>query len=331
MKTSVVITTIFEPSKAVEIIAERDDLELIVVGDNKTPKDWSWPSVEYISVESQSNLGFDLSEKLPFNHYCRKMIGYLVAAKNGAEIIVDTDDDNLPKPGWAFPEFEGEFKKPNNVSGYVNIYQWFTDQHIWPRGLPLELITKKFDLQSAASVQAGKVGIWQGLADDDPDVDAIYRLTSNQPCFFNDADPVVLPEGTICPFNSQNTAFRKELFALLYLPTTVTFRFTDILRGLVAQPIMWQAGYELGFTNATVVQERNPHDLMRDFNSEIPMFQRGHDVIDIVSQAISNEASVETNLYRAYVALRDAQIVEDPELKTLEAWLGDLAALTGPK
>ena len=59
---------------------------------------------------------------------------------------------------------------------------------------------------------------------------------------------MVLGTGTMSPFNTQNTLIRKELFALLYLPTYVTFRFTDILRGLVAQPIMWAAGYALGFT-----------------------------------------------------------------------------------
>ena len=41
----------------------------------------------------------------------------------------------------------------------------------------------------------------------------------------------------------------------MYLPTFVTFRFTDILRSYVAQPIMWNAGYRLGFTNATVTQK----------------------------------------------------------------------------
>ena len=66
--------------------------------------------------------------------------------------------------------------------------------------------------------------------------------------------------------------FRKEFFPLLYLPSFVTFRFTDILRGFVAQPILWKAGFNLGFTEATVFQERNAHNYVRDFESEIPMY-----------------------------------------------------------
>ncbi|MDX9749428.1 MAG: STELLO glycosyltransferase family protein, partial [Paludibacter sp.] len=166
--------------------------------------------------------------------------------------------------------------------------------------------------------------VWQGLADEDPDVDAVYRLTSDVPCYFNEKGPVVLGKGTITPFNTQNTMIRKELFPLMYLPTYVTFRFTDILRGLVAQPIMWLSGYQLGFVDATVVQKRNPHDYMKDFLSELPMYEHGEKVIELVSSNISGDASIENNLYNAYHALHRNGIVIDKELQTLEAWLKDL-------
>ncbi|WP_160116587.1 STELLO glycosyltransferase family protein [Ruegeria sp. AU67] len=181
----------------------------------------------------------------------------------------------------------------------------------------LELLKTSFDLRENSGELTCNVGIWQGLADDDPDVDAIYRLTSDQECIFNSDKPVVLSENTVCPFNSQNTAIRKELFALLYLPTSVTFRFTDILRGLVAQPIMWAAGYKLGFTEATVVQERNPHNLLKDFESEIPMFLRGQDVVSIVNEVIDKKNSIVENLQSAYWALLVERIVSSDEKKHL--------------
>ena len=84
MKKYVVITTIFEPSDAVKLIADLPDVDLIIVGDKKTPEDWHCKGAEYFSVDRQVELGFELSHILPFNHYCRKMIGYLVAAKDGA-------------------------------------------------------------------------------------------------------------------------------------------------------------------------------------------------------------------------------------------------------
>ena len=113
----------------------------------------------------------------------------------------------------------------------------------------------------------------------------------------------------------------------MYLPAFVTFRFTDILRSLVIQPIMWLHGYRLGFTNATVVQKRNPHDYFKEFLSEIPMYRHGESVVDIVQSAISAKQTISGNLRLAYAALHRERIVPDEELKALECWLADLAAL----
>ena len=323
MNKFIVITSIFEPTEAVRKFGSLPDYNLIVVGDKKSPKDWNVQNVDFLSVVNQENAGFKLSSIMPYNHYCRKMFGYLHAIKQGAEIIIDTDDDNIPKPNWNFPEFAGSFNFIPENTGQVNIYELFTDQKIWPRGFPLRLITSKTISRESIAVKESKIGIWQGLADEDPDVDAIYRLTSNEFCDFRNEPPVVLGKQTICPFNSQNTAFRKELFVLLYMPTYVTFRFTDILRGLVAQPIMWLYDLQLGFTHATVVQKRNAHDFMKDFESEIPMYLHAEKVIHIVSESISSRYTIEDNLYRAYEALNRNNIVDKKELDTLNAWIGD--------
>jgi len=327
MKKAIVITSIFEPTEAVKRFAALKDYSLIVVGDKKSPAGWKHENVIYISVDDQQAMDFELVKILPYNHYCRKMLGYLKAIETGAEVIVDTDDDNIPMADWSFPSFEGKSDLLSGTKGFINIYQLFTKKKIWPRGLPLNLISKNFELEKFVKEADVKVGIWQGLADEDPDVDAIYRLTSDEPCYFEKRAPVVLDKAIISPFNTQNTLIRKELFALMYLPTYVTFRFTDILRGLVAQPIMWLYDYHLGFTDATVVQKRNPHDYMKDFISEIPMFINAEKVIEIVSAAISASSTIEDNLYNAYKALQKEDIVNDEELKTLKAWLSDLKKL----
>lgn len=324
MNKTIVITSIFQPTEAVAAFAKMDDYKLVVVGDKKTPADWHYNNVEYLSVDAQQGIGTHLKEVLPYNHYCRKMMGYIHAIAGGAEIIVDTDDDNIPKENWAFPEFEKSFAYIPEDKGFVNVYQLFSDAHIWPRGLPLDLLTKKFNLEADLTAQVSKVGMWQGLADEDPDVDAIYRLTSDTPCYFNQREPVVLGKGTISPFNTQNTLIRKELFPLMYLPTYVTFRFTDILRGFVAQPIMWLDDYLLGFTDATVVQKRNPHDYLKDFDSELPMYKHCREVMDITSGAIHAGESIGNNLYNAYEALHKKSIVEQRELDVLTAWLKDI-------
>lgn len=327
MKKAIVITSIFRPTEAVIAFSKMNDHQLIVVGDKKTPADWKCEQVNYLSVSRQEKLHFEIARILPFNHYCRKMLGYLEAIRNGAELIIDTDDDNIPKDDWRFPEFENKFACIGEKKGFINIYQWFSSQKIWPRGLPLQLVNTQFDLGSMMDTRNCKVGVWQGLADEDPDVDAVYRLTSDEPCYFNESAPVVLGKGTVCPFNTQNTMVRQELFPLLYLPTYVTFRFTDILRGLVAQPIMWLYGYQLGFTKATVIQKRNPHDYMKDFISEIPMYEQGEKVICLVSNAINASTTIEENLRNAYKSLLKANIVCEKEMETLESWLKDIKTI----
>ncbi|MCX6757177.1 MAG: STELLO glycosyltransferase family protein [Candidatus Nomurabacteria bacterium] len=295
----------------------------------KTPQDWECENVIYLSPEDQEKLGFNITKLLPWNHYSRKMIGYLYAIKSGADIIADSDDDNIPYDNWGEKViFDGQFKTVKN-DDYVNIYKFFTNEFIWPRGFPLrgfplsKILNEK---QSIVSDTISKVGVWQYLADKDPDVDAIYRLTNNKEVFFKGKDTLVLGKGTICPFNSQNTFFKKEMFPLLYIPAFVNFRFTDILRGLVAQPIMWVAGYRLGFGLATVVQERNPHDFMKDFESEIPMYLNTEEVVDTTLQSInqSKNNNIIGNISLVYKNLKNKGIVEERENELLDAWCRDL-------
>jgi len=87
---------------------------------------------------------------------------------------------------------------------------------------------------------------------------------------------------------------------------------------------MWLYGYKLGFTNATVIQKRNLHDYMKDFISEIPMYETCEKVIELVSKVISSSDCIENNLYKAYNALLIENIAIDKEMITLEAWLKDL-------
>lgn len=324
IKDFIVITSIHEPTEAILSFSKKVGYQLVVVGDEKTPSGWFCENATYLSTERQNKIGSYLNKVLPYNHYCRKMIGYLYSIASGADTIVDTDDDNIPYHDWAFPDYEGVYSTVIEDQRFINIYQLYTDKNIWPRGLPINLITKSFSLENKLENKVCKVGIWQGLADEAPDVDAIYRLTNDKPVFFEKREPIVLGKGTISPFNTQNTVITKELFPLLYLPSFVTFRFTDILRGLIAQPIMWLYNYQLGFTNATVVQKRNPHDYFKDFLSEIPMFMHCEKLVDITISAINANDSIQNNLFNAYDELHKNKVVAEKELITLEAWLKDL-------
>ncbi len=324
---STVITSIQYPTEAVIAFADSAENNVIVVGDKKSPDNWNCRNVEYISVEKQEALNYALVKCLPYNHYSRKMIGYLEAIKMGADVIAETDDDNYPHDGWSFPAFEAEYDTLPGNKGYVNIYELYTSQKIWPRGLPLRYVNRQTIDKHEISPQKIKVGIWQGLADGEPDVDAIYRLTNDRPCYFENEQSYVLGRNTITPYNSQNTATRNDLFPLLYLPAFVNFRFTDILRGLIAQPIMWLYDYHLGYTGATVTQKRNAHDFFEDFQSEVPMYLQTERAVALVQACIKKETSIENNMLEAYRALHRERIVCAEEIKTVEAWLTDCQRL----
>lgn len=320
----IIITSINYPTDAVRSFSKLKDYRLIVVGDKKTPSDWSCEGAVFLPVDKQSQVGRHLNKIVPYNHYSRKMLGYLYAFEMNAQCIIDTDDDNNPKAGFSFPAFEGKYDMIKRNQGFINIYKYFTNQKIWPRGLPLKNINKNYEFSNNVKNSECRVGVWQGLADETPDVDAIYCLVDNKSCIFEMRKPIVLSEGTISPFNTQNTLIHKELFPLLYLPAYVTFRFTDILRGLVAQPIMWLYGYLLGFTGATVIHERNSHDYFKDFISEIPIYQNTEQVVEIVLKTICKQFSLSENLFIAYEALVDAGIVKKNEIAVLSAWLKDI-------
>ncbi len=329
MTNFVVLTTIFQPTDAILRLASNCDNYIIVAGDRKTPENWSIKNAaaKVDLIKHDCSIGSKLEKVLPFNHYSRKMLGYIFAANNGANVIYETDDDNYPKDNWYMPDFASAEKFVAQDRGFVNIYKYFSDSDIWPRGFPLELINDEKSVINENELQISdlKIGIYQGLVDNEPDVDAIYRLLKNNKCVFDNKPSLALSKGTICPFNSQNTFTRRELFPLLYLPSTVTFRFTDILRGLIAQPLMWNEGFHLCFTKATAIQERNVHNYLKDFESEIPCYLLAQRVVNIAINSIKPANSLKDNMFSVYESLLVENIVKKEELNILQAWLEDIS------
>lgn len=323
-KNTVVITSIQAPTKAVLKIAKQlgKTFDIIVVGDKKSPPDFAVKNVNFYSIEKQGNAGSKLAKLLPYNHYARKNIGYIIAMRNSAELILETDDDNIPYKYFGTdinPEVKGNLVK---AKGWFNVYKEFTSDDIWPRGFPLEKINQNVTVTKTNCTK--KCYIQQFLADKNPDVDAIYRLSKHyKDIIFKSRKPVILEKGTWCPFNSQNTVTFKEAFPLLYLPAHVSFRMTDIWRSFIAQAIMWSMGWFLSFHSSTVYQERNIHNLLKDFEQEIPGYLKNQLIIDILN-SVSFSGSVGNRLYQAYEVLAKEKIIDEKELKLVENWLGDI-------
>ena len=323
---AIVVTTINYPTEGVEKLAKLDDWDFIVVGDRKTPDDWQCDRVQFFSVAEQQNFDSVFAQKCPFNHYARKNIGYLKAIDNGATLIYETDDDNIPYDDCLASFDRMVTGKKVQKEGWENVYTHFSDARIWPRGFPLEYINESLAGKSSLAGESQfDSPIQQFLADGDPDVDSIYRLTTQSQIKFQ-PNTIILSAGTFCPFNSQNTLWWSDVFPLLYLPSLVSFRMTDIWRSFVAQICLYQLGKYLCFREATVLQVRNEHSLIKDFEDEISGYLNNVKIIERLSHlSLSQKPSdIGNNLYACYEELVRAGIVPSEELTLVELWLEDI-------
>ena len=324
---AIVITSINEPTESVRrLSALGDRWSIVVVGDRKSPAEWHQPGVKFLSIDEQRALPMRFPEACLVNSYTRKNVGYLKVIADGAEVILETDDDNSPYESFGAIPLRRFRARRIASGGWVNVYSLFTENRVWPRGFPLGELNAGFrvplDLEDEAEFDAP---IQQFLADGDPDVDAIYRLTQEGEILFSQGS-YVLGRGSYCPFNSQNTLWFREAFPLLYLPGHVSFRMTDIWRSFVAQVSLFAAGQCLAFHGPTVYQYRNAHSLMRDFEDEIPGYLRNSRMVAELT-ALDLGTDHAANLRVCYGALVDVGIVPEQELRLIELWLADLEAL----
>jgi hypothetical protein len=332
MATSLVITSIAAPNPVMAAFAEgcrENDVDFIVIGDAVSPPDFTLSGCDFWSLERQAGLGNSLAKIIPQRHYSRKNLGYLVAMQRGADVIIESDDDNFPRK-----KFWDERKLQQRVllldkAGWVNIYQYFTNATIWPRGFPLELIRQPATPLANFEIMEAKCPIQQGLADENPDVDAVYRLVNPLPQSFNQSMQVALGDLSWCPFNSQNTTWFKEAFPLLYLPSCCSFRMTDIWRSFVAQRICWANGWQVLFHGPTVWQERNEHSLLKDFSDEVVGYLNNASMCEMLEklQIIPGAENLPHNLLTCYRALVGLGLVGEGEISLLEAWLEDISVL----
>lgn len=332
----IVVTSIQPPTEALHRIARlcQNGWSAVVVGDTKSPPRWELEGVAYLSVEQQREMFGGLADLIPYAHYARKNLGYLYALAAGADLILETDDDNLPYPSFGADVTRTVTGRQVEGPGWVNVYRYFTDATIWPRGLPLDEIHSTGRL--VAEDVTADCPVQQFLADGDPDVDAIYRLVfPGELNFDRTASPVILAERAWVPFNSQNTLFYADAFPLMYLPSHVSFRMTDIWRSFVAQAALWQDGKRLAFHPATVAQVRNPHDVMRDFSDEVAGYLNNQSFRVTLERAASREsgggADLASRTIRLWEALVEADLIPPAELPIVSEWMARCAELVAER
>jgi len=74
------------------------DWQVILVADLKTPKDWHCENVILLTVEEQKSLPFETVNLFPITTTPERI--YLYAIMQGADLLYETDDDNIPYEFW---------------------------------------------------------------------------------------------------------------------------------------------------------------------------------------------------------------------------------------
>lgn len=317
----IVVTTINPPTPQLKKLANMPGWRIVVVGDRKTPSDWALDNCDYLSPERQLSLGYKLTTLLPWNHYSRKMIGYLYAIEHGATLIYDTDDDNEPYDALS-PLAEMPMQSLFSEDLCLNVYAYFGLPHVWPRGFPLEDISKS-QIFLLSEAQRPLIGIEQGMVNLEPDVDAIFRLIHGQEQFFSQKPSIFLPKGTYCPFNSQNTYVHPIAFFTLYLPSSVSMRVSDIWRGYISQRLLWNRNAHIAFSGPSALQIRNEHNLLKDFEDEWQLYTQAGKLVHFLNAWPSSDPTP-----AALLTLIDQLITHNflsaPERELVAAWLDDL-------
>ena len=237
-----IFTTVNVPSIQAKTLCAMEGWQGLVIGDKKTPDDWNAPGCIYLSIAQQEVLGYEIVKPgvLPYGRYERKNVGYLFAIERGAKRIFETDDDNIQRA--AVPDVRTEHectRRPSPSALTWNALEHFGAPQLWRRGFPLDYVKIKGVADQPLTYTESCVAftpVHNGLADVDPDLDSVQRLTKDQTLIrnvqFDDAAPVLsFPRGTFSAWNSQNTVWHRSAFAFMVLPITTGWRVDDIWRG----------------------------------------------------------------------------------------------------
>lgn len=274
MTKVIVTTTINPPTEALRKFNEIKGWTLLIVGDKKTPhieyKDFGI----YLSPEYQDILYPKLSLSLGWNTIQRRNIGFLYAYNVlNADIVATVDDDNIPNDIWPNCIIDQE-TDVSLYSGESKFFDPLFNTNIWHRGFPIDQLENRS--YTVESIEKIKVKIQAGLWYGDPDIDAIARI-AHRPNIVKNIYPKQ-PYGSklLTPFNSQNTFLHKDILPH-YMCIPGVGRMDDIYGAYIAQKLTNEIPV---FTEPSVTQVRNQHNLVVDLEKELMGYKIGSSIDD---------------------------------------------------
>lgn len=341
MSIALITTTIRVP-KVLELYRSFDsDVQIFVTGDRKTPHNEVRAFVEglgnatYYSDADQEDLGYASSPIIGWNKIMRRNIATLEALKSGADIVVTVDDDNLPISRDYFTQIEQTLTQPymglvaDVPSQRFNIGEFLTPK-VYHRGFPYEFRHQDLNVRLAPKTN-GRIGVVAGLWFGDPDIDAMERIT-NRPLVLQMSDMaragLAVAPGCFTPFNSQNTAYRRELVPLMMVLIGVG-RYDDIWGSYIAQRVMLEDEFMVRFGEPFVWQERNPQNLWRNLRDELLGMENTERFQADLMAANLTAPSVVGRLRQVYEHLQSLDYLAPEVHEFGQAWCDDVERVLG--
>jgi len=218
----------------------------------------------------------------------RRNVGFLMAYRDKADIMLSLDDDNFYDLDIDFiAEHEKNLRPecsalPVTETG-TRFYNNCKPLHIkanceiYPRGYPLR---NRHESVASKELPGDGIPTWinAGLWIESPDIDAFAWLTAGQLARSDGwtEENRRMALSTWCPVNSQNTTLVRELIpAYYFLPMRgpdlelPIDRHGDILSGYFALKVAKVHGSTVNFGSPIARHIRNQHDYAKDFNREM--------------------------------------------------------------
>lgn len=347
MTHAVVTTTIYPPENLRHWAQsmEPDDV-LVVSGDRKAPHE----DIQRILDEIQHDYGImtvyapgfgnDVDWKcasvIGWDSIQRRNIAILEAMRFMPDFITTVDTDNYPiKPANHLAEIRHVMNNPNaqivsSRTGWFNVGSVLSPP-VSHRGFPLTQRRAEDSWRIVLNdTDEARVGVHASFWEGDPDIDAIERIHSDPQTttqYTKRVPNFILSRETWCPFNSQSTTYRRELLPLLFVIPHIG-RMDDIWASYIARAVMDRFGWDVLYGYPNVIQERHPHDLVKDLENEIIGYRHTENLVHGIRNIDLSSAETIIEALRLVTFKVGRQSFMPPPVSLFfDKWLQDLDTL----
>jgi len=246
---------------------------------------------------------------IPERCHAEISFGYLIAYEEGADVIIEIDDDVYPVENndiildhlYNLDNTLGMKVNSSNkwYNTLENLFLYFNAQ-LYPRGYPYGIRRNK--VEYTWRMEGGEcslnMGLWIGCLDLDALTLILYSALDGRFYVKNGGlkrRKVIVDKGTYFPVCSMNTSFKREIipaFYQLYMNFNGVDRYDDIWSGVFLKKIVDHLGDKMCLGAPLVYHDKRPRNVFSDLVKEI----RGLELNEILWKLV-NKVEIDGKTY----------------------------------